>query len=78
MVYICSTFHENFLDDIKVIERTKFSQEQFQRDIISLKNIGGVTGFFFSAHQLMDVYICTKFYENIPDGIQVIQQTRFS
>ena len=46
----------------------------------SVKNVGGVTvlGFLFSAHRLMMVYICTKFNENILDGIKVIERTRFS
>ena len=34
--------------------------------------------FFFSAHRLMMVYICTKFHENILKGIKVIERTRFS
>ena len=29
--------------------------------------------FFFSAHSLIVVYICTKFYENIHNGIKVIE-----
>ena len=32
----------------------------------------------FSAHRLIMVYICTKFHENILDGIKVIERTRFS
>ena len=35
MVYICTKFHENILDGIKVIERTRFSWEKNQRAIIS-------------------------------------------
>ena len=35
----------------------------------SVKNVGGVT-FLFSAHRLMMVYICTKFHENILNGIK--------
>ena len=31
--------------------------------------------FFFPAHPLMVVYICTKFHENILDGIKVIEWT---
>ena len=31
--------------------------------------------FFFPAHPLMVVYICTKFHENILDGIKVIERT---
>ena len=34
VVYICTKFHENILEDTKVIERTRFSQEKFQRAII--------------------------------------------
>ena len=34
--------------------------------------------FFFSAHRLIVVYICTKFHENILSSIQVIERTRFS
>ena len=32
----------------------------------------------FSAHRLMVIYICTKFHENILDGIKVIERTHFS
>ena len=34
VVYICTKFHENILDGIKVMERTQFSNEKFQRGII--------------------------------------------
>ena len=34
MVYICTNFHENILQDIKVIEQKQFSMEKFQRGII--------------------------------------------
>ena len=30
----------------------------------------------FSAHRLMIVYICTKFHENILNGIRVMERTR--
>ena len=33
-VYNCTKFHENFLDGIKVIMRTRFLKEKFQRGII--------------------------------------------
>ena len=32
--------------------------------------------FLFSAHRLMTVYICTKFHENILNGIRVMERTR--
>ena len=41
---------------------------KFQRGIIP----------FFSAHHLMMVYTCTKFHENILQGIKVVEQTQFS
>ena len=37
LLYICTKFHENILDGIKVIEQTRFSLEKFQRGIISQK-----------------------------------------
>ena len=42
----------------------------------SVKNVSGVM-FFFPAHCLMVAYICTKFHENILDGIKVIEWTQF-
>ena len=75
VVYICTEFHEIFLTVFKLksghdFQRKKFKGAQFR------KNIGGIK-FFFSAHRLMVVYICIKFY-NIPDGIKVVEWTRFS
>ena len=34
MVHICTEFHKNILDGIKVIEWTRFSYEKFQWGII--------------------------------------------
>ena len=42
MVFISTKFHENILDGIKAIERTRFPSEKIQRAIISQKNVGGV------------------------------------
>ena len=36
-LYICTKFHENILDGIKVIQQTRFSIENFQRSIIAQK-----------------------------------------
>ena len=33
MIYICTKFQENILNGIKFIERTRFSEEKFQRGI---------------------------------------------
>ena len=45
-----------------------------------IKNVGGVTvePLLFSAHRLIMVYICTKYHENILDGIKVIERTQYS
>ena len=42
MVYICTNFHENILDGIKVIELTWFSKKN-SKGHNSVKNVGGVT-----------------------------------
>ena len=41
MVYICTKFYENILVGMKIIERTRFTWEKFQRHN-SVKNVGGV------------------------------------
>ena len=76
MVYICTKVHKNILDGIKLIERTRFSEQKSQRGIIPLK-MGMELWFLFSAHRLMIIYISTKFHENILDGIKAIERTRF-
>ena len=70
MVCICTKFHENILDGIKVIQRTRFSKGHK-----SVK-MSMECRFLFSAHCLMMVYICTKFHENILNGIRVMERTR--
>ena len=42
----------------------------------SAKNVGGVT-VLISACRLVMLYISTKFYEIISNGIKVIERTRF-
>ena len=37
MLYICARFHEIILNDIKVIEWTRFLYEKLQREIIPQK-----------------------------------------
>ena len=45
--YISTNFHENLLNGIRVIERTKFQSEKFQGPKFR-KNIGGVSAFILS------------------------------
>ena len=44
-VYICTKFHENILYGIKVIRRTRFSQEKNSKGHNSIKIVGGVKVF---------------------------------
>ena len=67
VVYICTKFHENILNGIKV-----------RADMIFMGKISKGHNSISSAHHLMMVYICTKFHENILEGIKIIEQTRFS
>ena len=73
LVYICIKFHENIFDGIKVIKRTQFSSEKIRRGIIS-KNVDGVM-FIFLCTSPDGGFICPKFYENILNGIKVIEWT---
>ena len=73
MVYICTKFHENSLNTIKVIYIGKISKGHY-----SIKKCRWSYDSFFSAHRPMMVCISTKFHENILDGIKVIERTRIS
>ena len=64
---------------------TVLSGHDFQIEIFkghnSVKNVGQVMVFNLcttSYDALYLVYICTKFHENILDGIKVIERTQFS
>ena len=54
---ICTKFYENILDDIKVIEWTRFSSEKFQRGIIPSKNVGGVKVLFLCTSSDDNLYL---------------------
>ena len=56
---ICTKFHENILDGIKVIGRTRLSFENFSERHNFVINAGGVAFFFLSAYGLIVVCICT-------------------
>ena len=76
MLYISIKFYEIILNGIKVIERTRFLYGKFQRGIIPLKNVGGVTVVDLctsSGHALYFYQVC----EIISNGIKVIERTRF-
>ena len=71
MLYICTKFCENISTVFKVIELTLFQNEIFKGHN-SLENVGRVMLLNFcrsSYDALYLVYICTKFHENILDGI---------
>ena len=71
-LYICVNVHERYqgyrADTISIRKITKGNN--------SAKNVGGVT-VFISAHRLVMLYISTKFYEIISNGIKVVERTRF-
>ena len=46
VIFICTKFHKNILDGIKVIEWARFSYEKFKKGHKSVKNVGGVTVLF--------------------------------
>ena len=67
LLYICTKFHKNILDGIKVIEQTKISLKNFKGHNFT-KNVGGVTVLVLCTHCLILVYFSTQFHENIFDG----------
>ena len=73
ILYMCIKFHENILDGIEVIQWTRFSFEQFQRDIFTSKESVELW-VLFSAHRLIMLYTCIKM-QDISDDIKVIQGT---
>ena len=67
MAYICTQFHENILDGVKVMDWTRFSKEKNQKGHNSVTNVGRVLVFVLCTSS-DDFYICTKFHENIWNG----------
>ena len=65
--------HENILNGMKVIERT-FSIRKLSKGHNSVKNVGGVTILFLCTSSDDGLY-CTKFHENILNGMKVIEWT---
>ena len=43
LLYICTKFHENILDGIKVTERTRFPLEKISKGHNSTRIVGGFT-----------------------------------
>ena len=41
VVYICTKFHENILNGINVLERTRYLKEKISKGNNSVKNVGG-------------------------------------
>ena len=74
VVYICTKFHENILNGIKV--NTDFHVGKISKEHNSI-NIGRVMILFLCTLSDGGVYLY-KVHENILDGIKVIEQTGFS
>ena len=76
MIYICTKFHENIFMGLKLQSRNDFHRKSLKvhnsaKSVVELQLL-------FSAQRLMVIYICTKFRENIFDGIKIIERTGFS
>ena len=56
-IYICTKFHENILDGIKVIARTWFSKEKSLNGQNSIKNVVGVTVLILSTSSDSGLYL---------------------
>ena len=80
LVNISMTFHEDILNDLKVIERTQFCHRncylQSSKGHNSKKYIQALW-FLHSARRLMLINISMKFHEDILNGFQVTEWTRF-
>ena len=72
MHYIYTKFRENISKDLRVIERTRFPHNNFQRGMIPSK-IQVELRYLFSAHSLIVICICTKFCENISKAFRVTE-----
>ena len=70
VLYLCK-FREIISNGIKIIEWTQFLYGKLQRGIIPPK-MQVERPFLISARRLVMLYISTKFYEIISNGIKVI------
>ena len=75
-LYICPKFYENIDLPFKSYTVDKILKLKISKGHYSAKK--KELRFLFSTRRLMLLNICTKFHENILDGINVIEQTRFS
>ena len=57
VIYICTKFHENILNGIKVIERTRFSIAKISKGHNSVKNVGGVMVLFLCTSSNNGLYL---------------------
>ena len=54
---ICTKFHENVLDGIKVIERTQFSYDKMSTVHNSIKHVSGVKALFLYTSSDSGLYL---------------------
>ena len=80
LVNISMKFHEAILHGLKVIERTQFCHRNCNLQSskgITLKTYIQALWFLCSARRLMLVNISMNFHEDILNGFQVTERTRF-
>ena len=83
LVNICMKFHEDTLNGFKLTERTPFclrncylqSSKGHNSKSINIRVM--VLAFCMLCRRLMLVNICMKFHEDILNGFQVTERTRF-
>ena len=80
LVNISMKFYEDILNGLKVIERTQFCHRNCHLQSSKEQNTkiyNQELWFLCSAHRLMLINISMKFHEDILNGFQVTERTRF-
>ena len=77
MLYICTKFREIISNGIKVYRVDTVSILKITKGNNSAKKNEGEATVLNSACRLVMLYISTKFYEIILNGIKVIERTQF-
>ena len=75
LFYISAKYRRNIPKGIRVTERTRNLFQIKQREITPTVRKPELS-FRHMTHRLVLFYISTKYYQNIPKGIQITEQTR--
>ena len=75
LFYISAKYHRNIPKGIRVTERTQ-KLFQIKQRVITPKVRKAELSFLYMTRRLVLFYICTKYHQNIPKGIEVTEWTR--